>query len=802
MSRSPVAFGPYVITRRIARGGMAEIYRAKRRGSASKAWVALKMMRPSLEHEDLREQLFHREARIAALIHHPNVVELLEFGEEQEHKYLAMEYVRGRDLSHLIHPRGGEGPGEAVPPDIGLTIVLKAAAGLGHAHRLIDPSSGAHLAIVHRDISPGNVMVGYDGEVKVLDFGVARINESNGVRTQTGTLRGKFAYMSPEQTVGSGVDARSDVFSLGTVLYELLTGSNPFRSRNAMTTIERVQRVRPVPPSRSNRAIPREVDELLARCLAKDPRRRFKDAGELHDALDALLGVNGRASDAAIAELMKVKFTWERSEEDKELAEEEEGAALIEVIDFAIGGEDRGLDAPNVAVHEEEVADPSAIGVRREQIEAVAEEDIYGVFDSAEEERTVAHPTPAVVLETRRALSSWPERAATPPAADARAPRAPRSEVRPEPRAPSVRGVVTPSRVSLAPSSVSGPPVPAPRAISPTPVPATGSASWGPPTPTPTFGVVPFAVPDGDDRTADAPFLGATVVPDAASSSGPKRKFEVVRGEVARGPIPSGGPMAEERSATVAMSSTVGLPVSPGPASLESAGREETDALLRALRDQSAPVSGPTTRRIAPVVWVALSAAGLAIALGALGWWISSERRDTVAAGPKKIAPVSIAVTPPPDAAQVALTTSTTPPPVPRVSVPDAPLPDGELGEPTEDEDEEGEEEAEADAPPRVRPERAREPREPREGREPRRRAAAAKRATATGFLNVGAKPWAEIEIDGKKWPYQTPQAGIELPVGKHVVRLTNRETGVSKTAVVHIRAGSYRTVTLDLRGP
>ena len=408
MSRSPVAFGSYVITRRIARGGMAEIYRAQRRGAVGKAWVALKMMRPSLEHEELREQLFQREARIAALIHHPHVVELLEFGEEQGHKFLAMEYVRGRDLSHLIHPRG-EGTGEALAPELGLTIVLHAAAGLGHAHRLVDPSTGAHLAIVHRDISPGNVMVGYDGTVKVLDFGVARINETHGMRTQTGTLRGKFAYMSPEQTLGSGVDARSDVFSLGTVLYELLTGSNPFRARNAMTTIERVQRVRPVPPSRSNRAIPREVDELLARCLAKDPKRRFADATELCEALDRLLGARGRASEADIAGLMRGRFAWEQGEEEKELAEEAESAALIEVVDFAVGGEDRGLDAPNVAVSQEDVAEPAALGAAaREPVEAAAEEDVYGVFDSAEDERTVAQPSPVMARGPRPATPERP----------------------------------------------------------------------------------------------------------------------------------------------------------------------------------------------------------------------------------------------------------------------------------------------------------------------------------------------------------------------------------------------------------
>src|SRR5262249_35912976 len=172
-SRSPVAFGQYIITRRIARGGMAEIYRARTRSTSDQPsrWVAIKMMRPALGHEELREQLFKREARIAAMITHPNVIPLFEFGLEMERHYISMEYVRGRDLSHLLksEKRGGD----QLPFELGLYIGFQAASGLGHAHRLRD-ERGDTLGIVHRDISPGNVMVGYDGQVKVLDFGVAR----------------------------------------------------------------------------------------------------------------------------------------------------------------------------------------------------------------------------------------------------------------------------------------------------------------------------------------------------------------------------------------------------------------------------------------------------------------------------------------------------------------------------------------------------------------------------------------------------------------------------------------------------
>lgn len=300
MSRSPVAFGRYIITRRIARGGMAEIYRARTRSAEDPTqarWVALKMMRPSIGHEALREQLFKREARICSAIHHPNIVPLYEFGREQDRYYISMEFIRGRDLSHLIksaelNPDSGpESDSEPVSFGAGMYIAVQAAKGLGHAHRLVD-DDGVGLQIVHRDVSPGNVMVGYDGSVKVLDFGVARINESQGLRTQTGTLRGKFAYMAPEQTLGLPVDARSDIFSFGIVLYQLLTGSTPFRGRSSDEVFREILHCRVPPPSAQREEIPACVDELVLTCLQRDRSLRYSRGesliAEIHGVLEKL----------------------------------------------------------------------------------------------------------------------------------------------------------------------------------------------------------------------------------------------------------------------------------------------------------------------------------------------------------------------------------------------------------------------------------------------------------------------------------------------------------------------------------
>ncbi|MFO0724971.1 MAG: serine/threonine-protein kinase [Myxococcota bacterium] len=696
MARSPVAFGSYIITRRIARGGMAEIYRAKSR--TQPGWVALKMMRPSLEHEDLREQLFKREAKIAAALNHPNVVGLVEFGKELDRYFIAMEYVRGRDLSQLVRPPS-EG-GQPVPLEIGLWVGQRAAAGLGHAHRMTDAATGRELGIVHRDISPGNIMVSYSGEVKVLDFGVARMTETHGLRTQTGTLRGKFAYMSPEQTVGAAIDARSDVFSLGTVLYEMLTGTNPFRARTPIATLERVQRVRPVPPSRLVETLPRELDEILAQCLAKDPRRRFKDAGELSDALLRFLERQPPLNPAEIGRFMSERFRWEKQEEERELREEEQGVALIEVVDFALSPE---LDAPNVAVHEDEEARSGELKPPPEQ-EVEAEEQALGVFQSAEA-LTVAQPSPF------RDLDEGPERSEP-------------TETRP--------------KVSRMP---------------------------------------------------------ALPLPKAPGSPPP-----------------------------------IGLP----PRVFADA-KHDTDGLLAALKDdrlQPAPAPAPapdpapapparTGRRPNPAVALAAVAALLAALGVTVGPRLFGGSRGRARPAPTEIAPITISVSPRPSE-----TTAAAPPPpsapapsaAPSVVVPPVELTAQAVPPPPTDAVRDDDDDRDTPGRPRGAKRLRTEPvsggssppaglQSPRSLRRvaPPPTAAPAPAPSPSGapaYLNVGAKPWGEIEIDGKPWPYQTPQAGIEVPPGRHVVRLSNKDTGVSKTAVVHLRAGQYKTVNLDLRTP
>jgi serine/threonine protein kinase len=276
----------YGLTRLLARGGMADIYRARPLAHPESRWLALKLMRGTVSQEPVRTRLFEREVRIAAQIRHPNVVRLVDTGNVGDRRFLVMEYLGGRDAESFL------GSPIRLPPELVAALGAQAAEGLAAAHRAVD-GAGQRLHVVHRDVSPGNLRVDWNGRVKVLDFGVARLQSAVEPETQTGVIRGKFSYMSPEQADGSPLDARSDVFSLGVVLYELLTGIRAFRTPNPVETLARVKAVRLPRPGRARADVPAELDGILARCLAKDRALRFADAGRLAKALEEFLQRRG-----------------------------------------------------------------------------------------------------------------------------------------------------------------------------------------------------------------------------------------------------------------------------------------------------------------------------------------------------------------------------------------------------------------------------------------------------------------------------------------------------------------------------
>jgi serine/threonine-protein kinase len=281
-----MVLGRYELLLPIAQGGMATVWAARQRGSRGfQKTVAIKTMLPTLSEDPQFEQMFLDEAALAAKIHHPHVCEILDLGEQDGLLYLVMEWIDGEPLSALA--RATRQRGQSVPLSVALRMCLSAALGLHAAHELKD-ENGNLVGLVHRDVSPQNILVTYDGVVKIVDFGVAKATaEADGGRTKDGQLKGKVPFMSPEQALGKAVDRRTDVFAMGIVMYQLLANKHPFRGDNDMITLRRICDKEPAPPLADNfPGCPRVVHELVMKALEKDPERRFQTMAELARTLD------------------------------------------------------------------------------------------------------------------------------------------------------------------------------------------------------------------------------------------------------------------------------------------------------------------------------------------------------------------------------------------------------------------------------------------------------------------------------------------------------------------------------------
>jgi tRNA A-37 threonylcarbamoyl transferase component Bud32 len=281
----PCAFGRYTLVERVGAGGMATVYRALLGGEGGfEKEVAVKVVREELASEPQFRTLFLDEARLSARLAHANLVQTFDFGQVDGIWFLAMEYVRGRTLANLLRALRTRNlwPG----PVKSLHLAAEVAKGLGHAHRLAAPD-GRPLGLVHRDVSPQNVLVSTEGEVKLGDFGIAKAALSSHV-TQPGKVRGKCAYMAPEQARGRAVDARADVFALGVVLWECLTGTALFDGGSDAEILLQVLQKDVVAPSRIRPGVPPEVDALVLRMLARDPDVRPTNGDQAARELAAL----------------------------------------------------------------------------------------------------------------------------------------------------------------------------------------------------------------------------------------------------------------------------------------------------------------------------------------------------------------------------------------------------------------------------------------------------------------------------------------------------------------------------------
>jgi len=276
-------FGPYLVYERLGVGGMATVHRALERGiEGFERVVALKRLLPHLAEDASFIKSFVREAKLASLLNHHNIVQIYELGRVSTEYFISMEYIDGNDIRRILrHARKVSG---APPIHVTVGILIQLAEALDYAHTKCD-DHGQPLKLVHRDISPSNLIVTPSGHLKVIDFGIAKAQSSQ-LHTQTGRVKGKLAYMAPEAVSSAkDLDARSDLWAAGVIAHELLTARPLFASKNEYQTLLKVQRGDIIAPSTFNQACPPELDAIVAKLLARDPDERYLDATALRDAL-------------------------------------------------------------------------------------------------------------------------------------------------------------------------------------------------------------------------------------------------------------------------------------------------------------------------------------------------------------------------------------------------------------------------------------------------------------------------------------------------------------------------------------
>jgi serine/threonine protein kinase len=280
---APTPFGKYLLLGMIARGGMAEVYRARARNTYDRL-LAIKCMRPQLAKETRFVEMFIREGKLAVLLDTDAIVRTYEIGRIEGRYFIAMEYIGGKDLTQIL--RRCQETNQRIPVPHAVYIALKMCEGLHYAHTRSD-IDGRPLNIVNRDVSPSNVRISYEGDVKLIDFGIAQAMVK--FTSEIGVLKGKFSYMSPEQIRGMPLDARTDVFSTGIVLHEMLTTEKLFRGDTEFALMEKVRKAEVAPPSKFNRRVAQRLDELTLRALARDVPDRFQSAADMAEELREVL---------------------------------------------------------------------------------------------------------------------------------------------------------------------------------------------------------------------------------------------------------------------------------------------------------------------------------------------------------------------------------------------------------------------------------------------------------------------------------------------------------------------------------
>jgi serine/threonine protein kinase len=316
-------FGKYVLVKLIAMGGMAEVFLAKEFGiSGFQRILAIKRVLPHLAQDHEFIEMFTGEARLSAQLTHPNIVQIYEFGIIDESYYLAMEYIDGLTLSDLLSRYAWKK--QVLPLELTLLIIAELCQGLEYAHNKRSLNNEP-LNIVHRDISPKNAMLSYDGAVKLMDFGIAKAADQQRQETISGTIKGKISYLSPEQVMGQKLDRRSDLFSLGVVFWEMLTSQRCFTGDNEFAILYKIRMAEVAPPSSFNRAVPKELDAIVLKVLKLDREERHQSAEELHNELNQFRYKHGLlASTSKLAGFLR----------DLKSADEEDTLSALQRIDW------------------------------------------------------------------------------------------------------------------------------------------------------------------------------------------------------------------------------------------------------------------------------------------------------------------------------------------------------------------------------------------------------------------------------------------------------------------------------------
>lgn len=352
-------YGQYELIQKIATGGMAELFKARRINvEGFEKIVAIKRILPHLAEDKEFITMFIDEARLAAQLTHQNIVQIYDLDKVNNSFYISMEYVKGKNAKAVLQKL--KKARNVLPIELTLLIISKVCSALDYAHRRRDFQNRL-LNIVHRDVSPQNILISYEGEVKLVDFGIAKA-ATKASQTQAGALKGKILYMSPEQAWGKKVDKRSDIYSIGIVLFELLTGKRLFSGSSEIDILEKVRKSLITLPSELNPQVPEELDRIVNKALAKDPKDRYQNASDLqHDIENLLFSPGLKARKYSLSNLMKFLFKDEMVKEGEELEgklidyfskEEEKESEAEKIIEPPIDKKDKGSPQKDLLVDE------------------------------------------------------------------------------------------------------------------------------------------------------------------------------------------------------------------------------------------------------------------------------------------------------------------------------------------------------------------------------------------------------------------------------------------------------------------